>query len=83
MLDLGGDWTPADKFDVYADFQRQTNEGIRMSGGASFTQASLLPQWFDYETDRIDAGVRYSSGPATIGVAYYGSFFTNNHPSLT
>ncbi|MDH5501809.1 MAG: MtrB/PioB family decaheme-associated outer membrane protein, partial [Gammaproteobacteria bacterium] len=83
ILDLGATWMPLDHIDVYADFRRQNNEGIKMSGGASFTQASLLPQWFDYETDRIDAGVRYSSGPATIGFAYYGSFFTNNHASLT
>ncbi|MDH4055043.1 MAG: MtrB/PioB family decaheme-associated outer membrane protein [Gammaproteobacteria bacterium] len=83
ILDLGADWTPLEKFDVYADFRRQNNEGIKISSGASFTQASLLPQWFDYETDRIDAGVRYATDRASIGFAYYGSFFTNNHASLT
>lgn len=83
ILDLGANWTPADKFDVYADFRRHNNEGIKISGGAGFTQASLLPQWFDYETDQIDAGVRYSTSRASIGVAYYGSFFTNNQQSLT
>ncbi len=83
ILDLGANWTPVDKFDVYADFRRQNNEGIKISGGAGFTQASLLPQWFDYETDQIDAGVRYSTNRASIGVAYYGSFFTNKNQSLT
>jgi MtrB/PioB family decaheme-associated outer membrane protein len=83
ILDLGANWIPLEHFDIYADFRRLNNEGIRISGGASFTQASLLPQWFDYETDRIDAGVRYSTGRASIGFAYYGSFFTNNNQSLT
>ena len=83
MLDLGASWRPVAHIDVYADFRRQTNEGIKIKGGAGFTEATLLPQWFDYETDRIDAGMRYSTSRASIGFAYYGSFFTNNQSSLT
>ncbi len=83
ILDLGADWSPGKNFNVFADFRRQTRDGIRIKGGSSFTQSSLLPQWFDYETDQIDAGVQYSNSRASIGVAYYGSFFTNNYQSLT
>ncbi len=83
IFDLGANWSPGDNFDVFADFRRQSRDGIRIKGGASFTQASLLPSWFDYETDQIDAGVRYSKNNISLGIAYFGSFFTNNMQSLT
>ncbi len=83
ILDLGAAWSPFDQFDLYADFRRQNRDGIKITGGSSFTQASLLPRFFDYETDQIDGGVRYSGERGYLGLAYYGSFFTNRHPSLT
>jgi len=83
VFDLGGNWTPGSHFRVFADFQRQNRDGIKISGGSSFTNASLLPQWFDYETDRIDAGISYATSRANLGVAYYGSFFTNNQQSYS
>lgn len=83
IIDAGADWKPAKAFRVYADFRRQNRDGIDITGGSSFTQATLLPRWIDYETDQIDAGIQYGTDRASISLAYYGSYFTNQNPSLT
>ena len=82
ILDVGVDWKPVDAFTVFADFRRQNRDGIDITSGSSFAQAALLPRWIDYETDRIDAGVRYTTGNASLTLGYYGSFFTNKNSSL-
>jgi MtrB/PioB family decaheme-associated outer membrane protein len=83
ILDLGGDWKPASAFRLYADFSRQTRDGIDITSGSSYQQASFLPRYVDYETDQIDAGVQYGTHNASLTLAYYGSYFTNNNTSLT
>lgn len=83
MIDLGGDWNASDDFVLFADFRRQTKDGIDISSAGSYTQASFLPRMIDYETDQVDAGVHYNTENASFTLAYYGSFFTNNNSSLT
>jgi len=83
ILEVGIDWNPGDSFTLFADFQRQNRDGIDITSGTSFAQAALLPRWIDFETDRIDAGVRYTTDNASLTLGYYGSFFTNKNPSLT
>jgi MtrB/PioB family decaheme-associated outer membrane protein len=83
IIDVGADWTPSTAFRLFADFRRQTKDGIDITGGAGYSQASLLPRFVDYETDQVDAGVQYSNGNFAVSFAYYGSFFTNNNPSLS
>jgi MtrB/PioB family decaheme-associated outer membrane protein len=83
IVDLGADWTPGDAFRLFADFRRQTRDGVDISSAGSYTQAAFLPRWIDYETDQVDAGVQYRSESASLTLAYYGSFFTNQNPSLT
>ena len=83
IVDLGADWTPANQFRLFADFRRQTRDGIDITSGPSYTQTSFLPRFIDFETDQIDAGVQYATERASLTLAYYGSFFTNNNPSLT
>ena len=83
IIELGANWKPGAGFRLYADFSRQSRDGIDIQGGSSFTQASLLPRWIDYETDQIDAGIQYSTKRASLTLAYYASDFTNENPSLT
>ena len=83
IIDMGADWIPARDFRVYADFRRQNRDGIDITGGSSISQAALLPRWFDYETDQIDAGIQYGTNRSSLTLAYYGSYFTNQNPSLT
>jgi len=82
IIDAGADWTPGDAFRLFADFQRQTRDGIDITSAGSYTQAAFLPRWIDYETDRVDAGVQYRSDLVSLTLAYYGSFFTNQNPAL-
>ena len=83
VIDAGADWKPAKAFRLYADFRRQNRDGIDITGGSSYTQSSLLPRWFDYQTDLIDAGIQYGTDRASLTLAYYGSYFTNQNASLT
>ncbi|MDH3621013.1 MAG: MtrB/PioB family decaheme-associated outer membrane protein [Gammaproteobacteria bacterium] len=83
IVDLGADWTPGEAFRLFADFRRQTRDGIDISSAGSYTQAAFLPRWIDYETDQVDAGVQFRSDAVSLTLAYYGSFFTNQNPSLT
>ena len=83
VIDLGADWNASDDFLLFADFRRQTKDGIDISSGSSYTQAAFLPRWIDYETDQVDAGVQYNTETVSLTLAYYGSFFTNNNSSLT
>lgn len=83
IIDMGADWQPGAAFRLFADFRRQNRDGIDITGGSSFTQSALLPRWIDYETDQIDAGIQYGTNRASLTLAYYGSYFTNQNPSLT
>lgn len=83
IIDLGGNWTPGEAFRLFADFRRQNRDGIDITSAGSYTQASFLPRWIDYETDQVDAGVQYRTKSLNLTLAYYGSFFTNKNPSLT
>jgi MtrB/PioB family decaheme-associated outer membrane protein len=83
IIDVGADWQPGAGIRVFADFRRQSRDGIDIMGGSSFTQSSLLPRWIDYETDQVDAGIQYATNRASVTLAYFGSDFSNNSPSLT
>jgi hypothetical protein len=43
IVDLGADWTPGDAFRLFADFRRQTRDGVDISSAGSYTQAAFLP----------------------------------------
>ncbi len=83
IIDVGGYWDPRNAFRLFADFRRQSRDGIDITSAGSFQQASYLPRWIDYETDQVDAGVQYVDDDVSITLAWYGSFFTNKNPSLT
>lgn len=83
VFDIGAGWTPGKNVRLFADFRRQTRDGIDITSAGTYTQAAFLPRWIDYKTEQLDAGVRYASGPFSLTLAYYGSFFSNDNPSLT
>ena len=83
VIDVGGFYDPRNAFRFFADFQRQTKDGIDITSGGSYWQAAHLPRFIDYETDTVDAGVQYLTDTFSLTVAWYGSFFTNRNPGLT
>lgn len=74
-LELGGQYLPTARFRLFADYERQENDGTRILGAPYFTNSSLLPYHYDYRTDQVDAGIRYDSDRGYLKLAYYGSFF--------
>lgn len=82
ILEIGGRYLPADRFDIFADYRRSERDGLDIQGGGYFTNASLLPRPLDFQTDELDIGVRYGGESSTVKVAYYGSFFDNKNVAL-
>ncbi len=74
-LELGGRYQATSRLRLFADYQRQEQDGTGMLGGAYFTNSSLLPHHFDWQTDQVDAGIRYDGDRGWLKLAYYGSFF--------
>jgi MtrB/PioB family decaheme-associated outer membrane protein len=83
IIDFGGDWLPGEKYRVFADYRHQARDGIDITAGSGYTQSSLLPRVFDFQTDQIDVGMQYRGKRSSVTFAYYGSFFSNRNSSLT
>lgn len=83
IFDAGAHWLASARLKVFANFQRQARDGVDILAGAGYTQSSLLPRVFDYETDQVDVGIRYATPKGSLSLAYFGSFFSNQNDSLT
>ncbi len=82
IIEVGGSYQPNARFELFADYRYQTQDGVDQFGGANFTQASLLPRPFDYQTDELDLGVRYRGERGYAQLGFYGSFFQNQNTAL-
>jgi len=82
-LGVGASWTPARAWEYGVNFRHQTREGTLGTGGAFFVTASQLVRPVDYVTDQMDASASYTGTRLQAKLAYYGSSFNNNDPSLT
>lgn len=83
FIEFGADYLPTSRFGLYAEYRQQQKDGVDFFGASTFTQASQLPRPFDYQTDEIDVGLRYTLQRGFLKLAYYGSFFDNAADSLT
>ena len=81
-LAFGGRYMLSDRFRISADFRRQRRDGRDVFAGSYFTQSSLLPRPFDYETNEIDFDIRYAGDNGFLTLAYYASLFDNNNTEL-
>jgi MtrB/PioB family decaheme-associated outer membrane protein len=79
---LGGRYLFSDRFRVSAEFRRQNRDGTDVFAGSYFTQSSLLPRPFEYETDEIDVGIRYAGDNGFVNLGYYASLFDNSNAEL-
>jgi len=82
-LGMGASWTPARAWEYGVNFRHQTREGTLGTAGTFFVNASQLVRPMDYVTDQIDVSASYSGTRLQAKLAYYGSTFNNNDPSLT
>jgi MtrB/PioB family decaheme-associated outer membrane protein len=73
-------------------YRQESKDGIDKVGGAilnNFTQAlsntnaALLPEPIDYQTDRIDVSLQYARDKLQFELAYHMSLFDNGEHALT
>jgi MtrB/PioB family decaheme-associated outer membrane protein len=82
-LGVGASWTPARAWQYGVNFRHETREGRLGTAGAFFVNASQLIRPLDYVTDQLDASASYTGTRLQGKLAYYGSSFSNDDPSLT
>ena len=82
LLAIGGRFLPASNWAVSADYRRQEQDGTRILGGSYFTNAALLPAAFDYVTDEVDLGIRYTGHRSVISLGWYLSDFSNDETAF-
>ena len=83
ILEFGVTYLPTRNVEVYADYQRQHRDGVRIAAGPDYTQSAYVPRFIDDYTDQVSAGVAFGLGGFDFNLAYYGSFYTNDVGSLT
>ncbi len=83
IIDFGTYWQPVRTVRLYADFSRQDRDGIDITSGTNYTQATLLPRFIDYRTDQVDAGVRFATPRSSVHLAFFGSWFSNQALAVT
>jgi len=83
VFDLGTRFVASDRWRFSVDYRRQDRDGLKLTGGSSFSQASLLPVPFDYVTDEIDLAVRYGTDYGFVAFGWYLSDFSNDNAALT
>ena len=79
---FGGRYMLSDRFRISANFSRQKRDGTDVFAGSYFTQSSLLPRPFNYETNEIDFDIRYAGDNGFVKLAYYASLFDNSNTEL-
>ena len=82
-LGAGVSVTPARAWEYGVNYRHESREGSQGTAGAFFVTASQLVRPVDYVTEQVDASASYAGPRLQAKLAYYGSTFNNNDPSLT
>ncbi len=82
LVNAGFDFDQSAALSYSVNFQHQRRDGTTMTGATFLTDAMLLPQPIDYDTNTVDAGVKYRLETWQLGFAYRGSFFTDHNRVL-
>jgi len=92
LLGVGGKVFFKSRWELSGNISHETKEGVDWIGGAmgpsipdnifKWTNGALLPEPVDFETDKLNATLRYNGKDTQMEFAYNGSFFHNNNDSL-
>ncbi len=82
-LELGGFFNATQNIGIRADYRRRENDGVRIAGGSSFTNAAQLAAPFDHVTDEVEFGIRYGGSMAFLDLSFFLSDFQNEFQALT
>ena len=91
-LGVGGKVFFKSRWELSGNVSHETKEGIDWIGTAmgpsipdnifKWTNGALLPEPVDFETDKLNATLRYNGQATQMEFAYNGSLFYNNNDSL-
>ena len=79
---LGGEYDGASGWRTELHYTHETRDGRRLIGSNFITTSSQLPGPVDFMTDQIDWSAHYQTARGTVGVSYFGSFFSNKQGDL-
>jgi MtrB/PioB family decaheme-associated outer membrane protein len=82
LLEIGGRYLTSRNFSFSADLSRQEHDGIKSIGGPFSSRASLLPGQFDYLTESVDLGVRYTAAAGYLALDWRLSEFENKNDAF-
>jgi MtrB/PioB family decaheme-associated outer membrane protein len=92
-LGVGARFFIKSRWEVDGSFHHETKDGTDWIGGSmgpleperlmEKTTGSLLPEPIDYETNKMNLALRYTSRETQMEFAYHGSLFNNHETSLT
>ena len=79
---LGGEYDGASGWRTELHYTHETRDGRHLIGSNFITTSSQLPGPVDFMTDQIDWSAHYQTARGTVGVSYFGSFFSNKQGDL-
>lgn len=82
ILEVGAEYIPTSRLGFFADYRRQTRDGVTVTAGSFYTQSSLLARPVDYETDEVDLGLLYRFDAGHVKLAWYASSFDDANTGL-
>ena len=76
-LSLGGRLDSSSRWHTQLNYIHETRDGQRLLGSNFITTSSQLPGPVEFVTDQLDWSARYDSAHGSIGISYFGSFFSD------
>ncbi len=68
---------------LFGEYRRQEKDGTGLTSASFLTEAVQLPQPFDYVTNSFEGGAAWAGRKASFRLTYTGSWFDDNHDSIT
>ncbi len=82
-VSLLGHYSASTHWTLYTDLSHEEQKGTGVTSASFLTDAIQLPQPIDYATNTIEGGAAWTSGIASVHLAYTGSWFEDSIDSLT
>lgn len=91
-IGAGAIFVPVEHWQFDVDFSHENKKGVDITGAAiassssqivGNTSTSLLPEPIDYDTDKVNATLRYDGHGGQLDLSYNMSIFDNANNSLT
>jgi MtrB/PioB family decaheme-associated outer membrane protein len=79
---LGGEYHSPSGWLTELRYTHETRDGRRLFGSNFITTTSQLAGPVDFVTDQVDWSARYVTARGTVGLSYFGSFFSNKRVDL-